>query len=76
MTHVLYPKPLKNPGSYWAHGKVALVIGNSDFENHPKLLGAEKDVGVLTDVLRNQLGFEVRARSGLVLFSSYHTFNL
>ena len=46
-------------GSYWAHGKVALVIGNSEYEQHSQLTGVNKDVGTTTDLLRNQLGFEV-----------------
>ena len=50
---------VSNSGSYWAHGKVALVVGNSDYEHHSPLSGVNKDVGAITNLLRNQLGFEV-----------------
>ena len=49
------PETLKRNGSYHA-----LVIGNNDYENLPKLLTAVKDAQDIADVLKSLYGFEVK----------------
>ncbi len=49
------PEALKRTGSYYA-----LVIGNNDYQNLPKLQTAVKDAEDIADVLKSLYGFEVK----------------